>query len=149
MGIIQVAEIVIGSIVSLGVLFAGTGYLWAQIFVGRNKANKDDFDLFNSQIDGLTKIIGEQTTQIKTLQEDIKQHTSEIGRLNGIIEEKDKKITDLLSIVQNRDPSLGEYIQFARDSILEFKDSVKRIHERVDLNDAKSDKIIDLLQKTI
>lgn len=145
MNLIQLAEVVIGSIISIGILIAGAGYGFGKYYEGKNKASKDTLDLFNAEFDSLRKLASEQAKQIEILQADIKKHTLEIGRLGGVIEEKNKTISDLTALIQNRDPSLTEYIKFAREAILEFKDTVKRIHDRVDLNDKTSDKILSIL----
>lgn len=138
MNTIQIIEIIIGSIIGIGVLIAGAGYGYAQFFQGKKKLAKDDVELFNEQLEAFKKIIDNQkgefaTYQIKrdaemqVLRDDIKKHTQEIGRLQGINEEKEKKIKELTDLLSNRDPALGEYIKFARDSIKIFQDQMTEI----------------------
>lgn len=108
---LQLAQIIIGSLISIGILIAGFGYFYAQFFKGKNSKSREEFDLFTSQLDALQKLCKEQAEQIKTLQEDSKKHTGEIGRLNGIVESKDKTIAELNAIIQNRDPNLMKSLE--------------------------------------
>lgn len=130
--VLQTAEIVIGSVISLGILIAGFGYFYAQFFQGKNKKTKEEFELFTVQLEALRKLCEQQKDQIRSLEEDSKKHTSEIGRLTGIVESKDKTIAELNAVLQNRDPQLGEHIKFSRESIAEFKESIKKITEQLD-----------------
>lgn len=138
MNILQTAGIVIGSIVSLGVLIAGAGYGYGQFYKGKNSRSLDDTKLFNEQLEALKKIIDEQRlaaventkkrdAEMHTLREDIKKHTQEIGRLQGINEEKEKKIKELTDILANRDPALTNYIEFGTKAINEFKKGMEDI----------------------
>ncbi len=150
---LQLAEIVIGSIISLGILIAGAGYGYGQYYQGKKKLAKDDVELFNEQLEAFKKIIESQKedfiqyqkkrdSELQILREDIKKHTQEIGRLQGINEEKEKKIADLNAILQNRDPALSEYLKYARESITEFKEGMKGIFERLEIikQDLKDEK---------
>ena len=132
MDIITLASIVIGSFVSIGVLIAGAGYGYAQWKKGGKSLVQEDLKIYIDQVDGMAKIIAEQKEQIKDLQNDVKGHTSEIGRLNGIIEEKERKVKELTDLLANRDPALGEHIKFSREAIGSFKESVERVHMRLD-----------------
>ena len=115
MDTLQTAQIVIGSIIGLGALIAGTGYGYAQFFKGRSDKTKDDFERFNTQLDALRKICDDQANQITKLQDDLKTHTREIGILEGVNQEKEKKIKELTDLLANRDPALSEYIKFSRE----------------------------------
>lgn len=132
MNIAQLAQIVIGSIASIGVLIAGAGYGYGQFYKGKNAKTLDDFNLFNTQLDSLKKVCDEQAAQIKVLQEDIKGHTQEIGRLKGINEEKEKKIVELNAILQNRDPALNDFIKMSTESTKYFLDVVPKIITTID-----------------
>lgn len=143
MDILKLAEIIIGSIVSIGVLVAGAGYGYGQFYKGKNSKTLEDTTLFTEQLEALKKIIIEQKeasietskkrdTEMNLLREDIKKHTQEIGRLQGINEEKEKKIKELTDILANRDPALTEYIKFGRDAILEFKKGMEFIINKLD-----------------
>lgn len=140
MNILNTATVIIGSIISLGVLIAGAGFGIGKWYEGKNKRKFDDTSLFNEQLEALKKIIDEQknaaveTTkkrdaELQILRDDIKKHTSEIGRLNGIIEEKEKKNQELTAMLNLRDPALTEYIKFGRESILEFQKGMKMVIE--------------------
>lgn len=111
MNILQLAQIVIGSIASLGVLIAGAGYGIGKFLEGKNKASQDTIKVFTDQISGLNAVCEQQAKQILTLQLHDKDHTQEIGRLGGVIEEKEKKIKEMSDILANRDPQLSDFIK--------------------------------------
>jgi chromosome segregation ATPase len=142
MDVIQIIYTIIGSIVSTGILLAGAGYGYAQFKKGSKSLVQEDLDVYIKQLEAMRKISDDQTDQIKVLQADIKVHTGEIGRLNGIIEEKERKIKELTEMLANRDPALGEYIQFSRNAIAGFQDSIKRVHDRLDAIDGKFNQIL-------
>lgn len=132
MNILQIAEIIIGSIISLGVLIAGAGYGFGKFFEGRNKQTLEETTLFKTRLDALKQICDDQANQINTLQEDIKSHTKEIGRLQGVNEEKEKKIKELTDILANRDPALTEFIKFSMESTKYFQGVVPEIVNKLD-----------------
>ena len=148
MPILQIAEIIIGSLISLGILIAGAGYGMGKFYEGKNKRKLDDTHLFNEQLEALKRIIEEQKAasaemtkkrdiEMQILREDIKKHTEEIGRLKGINEEKERKIKELMDILANRDPALGEYMKFSREAILEFKTGMKFVVDTLKEMDGK------------
>lgn len=132
MSIIQTAEIIIASIISLGVLIAGFGYGYAQFKQGGKKLATDDIDLFNEQIKALKLIIDQQKEtaaenskkrddEIAALRGDVQRLTQEIGKLQGINQEKDKKIKELTDLLANRDPALTDFIKFSIESTKYFQ----------------------------
>ncbi len=140
MDLLQLAGIIIGSILSLGGLIAGAGYGYGQFYKGKNSKILEDTTLFTEQLEALKKIIEEQKIaateatkkrdgELSVLREDIKKHTEEIGRLKGINEEKEKKIKELTDLLANRDPGLIEYMSFGKKSIEEFQKDVKSMME--------------------
>lgn len=143
MDILKLAEIIIGSIISIGVLVAGTGYGLGKFFEGKNKRTKDEIDLFTSQLDAMEKIVKKQDTEIralqdkhsneiKILQEDIKKHTQEIGRLQGVNEEKDKKIAELTGLLQNRDPQTQQFMHLLTEYVMDAKKAMTTTKEHED-----------------
>lgn len=134
---IDIFEIIVGTILSLGALIAGAGYGYGQFSQGRKKLKKDDIELFNEQLEAFKKIIEAQKVEadnvkkdhiaeMSILREDIKKHTQEIGRLQGINEEKEKKILELTNLLQNRDPALKEFIDLARPVIEQSKPLIEQ-----------------------
>jgi len=125
MSILQISGIVIGSLVSIGVLVAGAGYAYSQWFKGKNSKTLEDFQLFNSQIDALNKVCVEQSNQIKVLEIKVKENSIEIEHLRNT----NKQLSDLLA---NRDPALAQYMEYGRASIEEFKDGLREVITKLD-----------------
>lgn len=131
MSILQLAQIIIGSILSLGVLIAGAGYGMGKWYEGKNARTKSEYDLLITRLEALQKICEQQQIDINRNHEDLKKHTQEIGRLQGVNEEKDKKIKELLDLLANRDPSFNEYVQYSRNSIEELKQKISSIYNHL------------------
>jgi len=142
MDLISLAEIIIGSIVALGILIAGAGYGYGQFFKGRDEQTRTDFVLFNTRLESLTKICNDQEKEIQNHKAEITKLHQDIGRLQGINEEKENKIKDLTDLLTNRDPALGEYIKFGREAIIEFKQSIIRLNNRLDNIDSKFNRVL-------
>lgn len=121
MDIIQLASIIIGSIVSLGVLIAGAGYGYGQFYRGKNARTSEDYTFLSNRIETLQGVCDKQQEEINGHQSEIKNLRQEVGRLQGVNEEKEKKIKELTDILANRDPQLTEFIKFSRDSTAFFK----------------------------
>jgi len=117
MNILQLAQAVSLSIAAVGVIFAGLGYLWGQIFAGKNKATTEDYNLLNTRLNSLQNTCDAQQKELADLH-------LQVGKLQGINEEKEKKIKELTELLQNRDPGLSEYIKFARETTTSFQNIV-------------------------
>ena len=136
MSILQSAQIVIGSIISLGILLAGAGYAYGQFYRGRDEKTKEDFSLFNTRLDGLQKICNEQEKEIQQHKKDIFDLNKEIGRLQGENTEKEKKVKELTDILANRDPALADFIKWNMENSKMFKPVFEQMIK--DIADIKS-----------
>ncbi len=135
MTLIQLAQIVSESVAAIGVVAAGIGYFWGQIFIGRNKATKEDYNFLTTRLDALQKLCDQQQMDLNTLHQ-------EIGRLKESNDLEKKKNIELTALLQNRDPALIEYMKFARDSIMEFKGDIKGMIEYQKMMDGKFNRIL-------
>ncbi len=125
MNIIQLVLSIVGSIVSVGILLAGTGYAYAQFTKGKNEKNNEDYKLLTTRVDALQRLCDAQQIDLNNLHQ-------ELGKLKGINEEKDKKITELNAILQNRDPALNEFIKYSTESTRYFLDIVPKIVKQLE-----------------
>ncbi len=142
MNLVQLAQSISISIAAVGVVFAGIGYLWGQIFAGKNKATTEDYNLLNTRLNSLQNTCDSQQKELADLH-------LQVGRLQGGNEEKEKKIKELTELLQNRDPGLVDFMKFITESTKGFQQALadsstafKRIHDRLDLIDGKFNQIL-------
>lgn len=111
----QLAEIVIGSIVSLGILAAGFGYAWGQVRSGDNKSADRDRqnlrDLLKSEQEKNAALLKEKTDLFNSLQAQITQNQTELAKLQGIVEAQTKMIEQYKDLIANRSPELEKILK--------------------------------------
>lgn len=132
MNILQIAQIVIGSIVGLGALIAGTGYAYSQFFQGKDKFIEDERKHNREQTQSNTEtlaLLQGQVTSLQTLakeqREDILTQRDEITKLRTLLEDREKKIKELTDILQNRSPQIEQIAKQLSDSMVMLQDYVK------------------------
>ena len=84
-------------ILSLGIFFAGMGYLYGQFRDGHNKAKIDSITILEADV--------------KTLQNKVQELTEKVNTLTKEIELKDQKLAETLAILQGRDPAMADFIK--------------------------------------
>lgn len=101
-------------IVSLGVLFAGSGYAYAQFKKGASEQGRDEvgkkvelLEYLQTENEGYKKVI-------KELSDKIDAQGKDIAALRATIEEKDKQIQTYLAIFKDRDPDTQQFQQDMR-----------------------------------
>jgi hypothetical protein len=108
---LQIAELIIGSIASLGIVFGGAGYL-VSVFRKGTKQEKSDIiqtstqvtEFYKDQIQGFKDIVESQTEKIRQL-------TGEIGELRGQLTTEKSQNDRLEKIFQNRNPEMDTFIK--------------------------------------
>ena len=111
----QVATIVIGSLVSLGVLALGFGYLFGQWKRGGNEYNTSLVnnlkDLLKSEQEKNAILLKEKQELFVTLQAQITQNQQELAKLQGTVGAQTKMIEQYKELLTNRNPDLEKTLK--------------------------------------
>lgn len=129
----DIIQIVGTSIVSLGIVAAGLGYLLSMYRKGNKQENVEVVntanqltDFWKDQIQGFKEMAREQDTKIQLL-------SNEVNLLKGQLMEKDKQIDTYLKILQNRNPEMERFmkdiIQFSIDHETTHKEIIRILGE--------------------
>lgn len=131
-----ILEVALGSLLSLGALAGGLGYLYSQYSKGKKGESKDEIDTQNS----LTKYLKTQIETYKQIakeqDEKISNMGKEISAFRAVIEEKDKTINKYLEILQNRNPELEDTLKGIAESLV----GIRGFMEHIDTHLEKSSK---------
>jgi hypothetical protein len=131
MSTLQVVEIIIGSVVSFGILIAGVGYAVGQFKKGESEGKMDDTSVKQGVFDLLQK-------EVTALEKMVADDEKEMAVLKTQVDEKDKKVKEFMEILQNRNPELTNYIttsySYMKDTGLfftEMKDVLRTLADKL------------------
>ncbi len=121
MNIKEILLFILGSIVSLGVLAGGIGYLISKFRSG----SKEEKAAILSSAETLAKFWEDQATGYKSMMaekdksndEKFLKLTTELGEIRGQLLEKDKQVKQYLDILQNRDPETKKFNEYVIKAI--------------------------------
>lgn len=91
MGAIQIFGLVIGSIVSIGILISGFGYAFAQFKKGSETAENDAVKAQERTEKIYKELIDAQEIRFQSLEADHRVNLQKISKLEGVVEESAKQ----------------------------------------------------------
>ena len=111
----QISTIIIGSIISLGILAAGFGYFFAQWKRGGNEYNTNLInnlkDLLKSEQEKNAELLKEKQELFITLQAQIVVLQKETAELRGTVLGQNKMIDQYKELLTNRNPELEKTLK--------------------------------------
>ena len=111
----QISTIIIGSIISLGILAAGFGYFFAQWKRGGNEYNTNLInnlkDLLKSEQEKNVELLKEKQELFITLQAQIAVLQKETAELRGTVLGQTKMIDQYKELLTNRNPELEKTLK--------------------------------------
>lgn len=111
----QISTIIIGSIISLGILAAGFGYFFAQWKRGGNEYNTNLInnlkDLLKSEQEKNAELLKEKQELFITLQAQIVVLQKETAELRGTVLGQTKMIDQYKELLTNRNPELEKTLK--------------------------------------
>lgn len=138
---LHILEIIIGAIISLGVLILGTGYSTAQFSKGKRQEKNDELKGKTTLTEYLTKQVEAYDLAFKERDKVIAALTTKVATFEAVMIEKDKTIARYLEILQNRNPDLEKTLSRIADFMESSKDLFSKVNTHLESFSGKEMKI--------